>query len=196
MNSISSSYFASLNRHREIFHHAEQYADQALEMLSTVQRSLDQGGKIVWMGNGGSAADAQHLAAEFMVRYHMNRKPFASISLSTDTSILTAHSNDYEFSTVFSRQIEGIVKPSDTVIGLTTSGNSDNIVLGLKAANSIGAHTIALTGCSGGKVSQIAKLSIIVQSNETARIQEMHMFLGHWLCEALDLFPISQNNLS
>lgn len=139
------------------------------------------------MGNGGSAADAQHLAAEFMVRYKQDRPPLASIALTTDTSILTAHANDFDFSTVFERQVRAIVKPEDIVIGLTTSGHSKNINLALTAANLIGAYTVALTGRDGGLVASIARLPIVVRNSETARIQEVHMFLGHWLCEALDL---------
>jgi len=107
--------------------------------------------------------------------------------LTTDTSILTAHSNDYDFSTVFERQVQGLVKPEDVVIGLTTSGTSRNINLALQAAKDIGAFAVALTGRDGGQVVHIADLAIVVKSQETARIQEMHMFIGHWLCEAMDL---------
>lgn len=182
-----SSYLAALERHRSAFSLVEQYEQQAQQLLAVVSASLKRGGKIIWMGNGGSAADSQHLAAEFMVRYKLERGPLASIALTTDSSILTAHSNDYEFATVFSRQVQGLAKPDDVVIGLTTSGQSDNINLALAAANELGAYSVALTGRDGGKVKDIAKLPIIVQSDETARIQEVHMFIGHWLCEALDL---------
>lgn len=187
MSHITDSYVQTLNRHRAVFDAVEQYQSQAVNLLEHVQMCLAQGGKVVWMGNGGSAADAQHLAAEFMVRYKQERSPLASIALTTDTSILTAHSNDYDFSTVFERQVQGLVKPQDVVIGLTTSGNSANINLGLQAANAIGAFTVALTGRDGGQVANIAQLPIIVRNDETARIQEVHMFIGHWLCEALDL---------
>lgn len=186
MTDVSSSYRQALERHRAAFATVEQYHDQALTWLAKVQQALAAGGKVVWMGNGGSAADAQHLAAEFMVRYRQERAPLAALALTTDTSILTAHANDYEFSTVFERQVLGIVKPQDVVIGLSTSGNSANVNKGLQAANQLGAYTVALTGRDGGEVAQIAQLPIIVRSDETARIQEVHMFLGHWLCEALD----------
>lgn len=194
MNALQHSYLQTLERHRAAFATVEQYQDQALLWLERVKQCLDAGGKVVWMGNGGSAADAQHLAAEFMVRYKQERAPLASMALTTDTSILTAHANDYDFSTVFERQVQGIVKPQDVVVGLTTSGNSANVNLGLQAANALGAYTVALTGRDGGKVAHIAQLPIIVRSDETARIQEVHMFLGHWLCEALDLLvtqPVS-----
>jgi D-sedoheptulose 7-phosphate isomerase len=183
---LASTFSDSLQRHRETFASAEQYQAQAIELLQAVKSSLQRGGKVVFMGNGGSAADSQHLAAEFMVRYKQERRPLAALALTTDTSILTAHANDYEFATVFERQVQGLVKPEDVVIGLTTSGTSRNINLGLQAAKDIGAFTVALTGRDGGQVVRIAQLAIVVRSQETARIQEMHMFIGHWLCEALD----------
>lgn len=189
----TASFLAALERHRAVFATVEQYAEQSQQLLDAVLSCLKAGGKVVWMGNGGSAADSQHLAAEFMVRYKAERGPLASIALTTDTSILTAHANDYHFDTVFSRQVQGLVRPQDVVIGLTTSGKSPNINLALQAANDIGAFTVALTGRDGGLVKDIAKLPIIVNFDETARIQEVHMFIGHWLCEALDL-AITGNN--
>jgi D-sedoheptulose 7-phosphate isomerase len=194
MNMISSqikqSYFASLERHKKAFELMDSYHDSVLALLEACNKSLQSGGKVIWMGNGGSAADAQHLAAEFMVRYKNERGPLASIALTTDTSILTAHSNDYHFDTVFERQVKGLCKPEDLVIGLTTSGTSANINLALSAANEIGAFTVALTGRDGGKVKDIAKLPIIITNDETARIQEAHMFIGHWLCEAIDALVV------
>ena len=194
MNMISSqikqSYFASLERHKKAFELMDSYHDSVLALLEACNKSLQSGGKVIWMGNGGSAADAQHLAAEFMVRYKNERGPLASIALTTDTSILTAHSNDYHFDTVFERQVKGLCKPEDLVIGLTTSGTSANINLALSAANEIGAYTVALTGRDGGKVKDIAKLPIIISNDETARIQEAHMFIGHWLCEAIDALVV------
>jgi D-sedoheptulose 7-phosphate isomerase len=183
---IQQSYIASLERHRESFALMDSHHDSVLALLEACDNSLHNGGKVIWMGNGGSAADAQHLAAEFMVRYKNERGPLASIALTTDTSILTAHSNDYHFDTVFERQVKGLCKPEDLVIGLTTSGTSANINLALSAANEIGAYTVALTGRDGGKVKDIAQLPVIIANNETARIQEAHMFIGHWLCEAID----------
>jgi D-sedoheptulose 7-phosphate isomerase len=187
---IKQSYFASLERHKKAFELMDSYHDSVLALLEACNKSLQSGGKVIWMGNGGSAADAQHLAAEFMVRYKNERGPLASIALTTDTSILTAHSNDYHFDTVFERQVKGLCKPEDLVIGLTTSGTSANINLALSAANEIGAYTVALTGRDGGKVKDIAKLPIIITNDETARIQEAHMFIGHWLCEAIDALVV------
>ncbi len=180
------SFYAALERHKAVFSTMNNHADDAESLFQVVINSLKMGGKIVWLGNGGSAADSQHLAAELMVRYKNDRAPLASIALTTDTSILTAHPNDFNFDTVFERQVQGLVQANDVVIGLTTSGQSNNVNLALAAANEIGAFTVALTGRDGGKVKDIAQLAIIVQSQETARIQEAHMFIGHWLCEALD----------
>jgi D-sedoheptulose 7-phosphate isomerase len=189
---IEQSYLASLERHRALFDTMANYHQECLSLLQACHSTLAQGGKVIWFGNGGSAADAQHLAAEFVVRYKLERGPLASIALTTDTSILTAHSNDYHFDTVFERQVQALCKPEDLVIGLTTSGTSANINLALAAANEIGAHTVAFTGRDGGKVKDIAKLPIIIKNDETARIQEAHMFIGHWLCEAVDMLVAEQ----
>ncbi|TLX50068.1 phosphoheptose isomerase [Pseudoalteromonas ruthenica] len=187
IDNAANTYLDSLARHRALFDTMEQYQSQVSQLLSACHQALAAGGKVIWFGNGGSAADAQHLAAEFVVRYKKERGPLASIALTTDTSILTAHSNDYHFDTVFERQVQALCKPQDLVIGLTTSGTSANINLALRAANDIGAYTVALTGREGGTVKDIAKLPIIISNDETARIQEAHMFIGHWLCEALDM---------
>ncbi|PCK31548.1 SIS domain-containing protein [Pseudoalteromonas piscicida] len=184
---VAQSYLASLQRHVDVFETMANYHQECVELLEACQSTLAAGGKVIWFGNGGSAADAQHLAAEFVVRYKLERGPLASIALTTDTSILTAHSNDYHFDSVFERQVQALCKPEDMVIGLTTSGTSPNINLALQAANDIGAFTVALTGRTGGKVKDIAKLPIIIANDETARIQEAHMFIGHWLCEAVDM---------
>jgi len=190
---IKDSYLASLERHKKTFELMDAYHAQALTLVDKCYKSLKAGGKIIWMGNGGSAADAQHLAAEFMVRYKNERGPLASIALTTDTSILTAHSNDYHFDSVFERQIMGLCKPEDLVIGLTTSGTSQNINLALAAAKEVGAYAVALTGRDGGLVKDIASLAIIISNDETARIQEAHMFIGHWLCEAIDALVVDNN---
>ncbi|ATD07656.1 MULTISPECIES: SIS domain-containing protein [Pseudoalteromonas] len=189
---VAQSYFASLQRHVDVFETMANYHQECVELLEACQSTLAAGGKVIWFGNGGSAADAQHLAAEFVVRYKLERGPLASIALTTDTSILTAHSNDYHFDSVFERQVQALCKPEDMVIGLTTSGTSPNINLALQAANEIGAFTVALTGRTGGKVKDIAKLPIIIANDETARIQEAHMFIGHWLCEAVDMLVAAE----
>lgn len=186
MFDLKQCYADNLKQHLELFNAMEKYLPYAETLATECFDALGKGGKIVFFGNGGSAADSQHLAAEFVVRFKKERQGLASMALTTDTSILTAHANDYHFDTVFARQVEALVKPEDVVIGLTTSGTSANINLALEAANRIGAYTVALTGRDGGEVKNIAKLPIIIENNITARIQEAHMFIGHWLCEAID----------
>jgi D-sedoheptulose 7-phosphate isomerase len=186
MFDLKQCYADNLKQHLDLFNSMEKYLPVAETLATQCFDALEKGGKIVFFGNGGSAADSQHLAAEFVVRFKKERRALASMALTTDTSILTAHANDYHFDTVFARQVEALVKPQDVVIGLTTSGTSANINLALEAANEIGAYTVAFTGRDGGQVKDIAKLPIIIENNITARIQEAHMFIGHWLCEAID----------
>lgn len=185
-NDLQDSYLKSLERHRQAFSTLEQHADTLEQLFNACKKALDSNGKLLFCGNGGSAADSQHLAAEFMVRYKLDRRPLRALALTTDTSILTAHTNDYEFNSVFERQVEGMADANDVVIGLSTSGNSPNVNRALAAANTLGAYSVAFTGRDGGAVKDIAQLSIIIHSDETARIQEAHLFMGHWLCEAFD----------
>ncbi len=149
------------------------------------------GGKVFLFGNGGSAADAQHLAAEFVNRFQVERPPLAALALTTDTSILTAVANDYDFLQVFAKQVRALGRPGDLALGLSTSGNSPNVVEGLQAARQLGLKTLALSGRDGGPVAQAAELALIVPSRNTARIQEVHITIGHVLCDLVDflLFP-------
>lgn len=186
-NELTQSFLTNLDSHIELFKTLTKHQSELLKLVELCHSSLKQGGKIVFCGNGGSAADSQHLAAEFVVRFKRERRALAAIALTTDTSILTAHSNDYGFDTVFSRQVEALCNDKDVVIGISTSGQSPNINLALQAANEIGAASVAFTGRDGGLIKDIAQLSIIVDHPETARIQEAHLFMGHWLCEAFDL---------
>jgi D-sedoheptulose 7-phosphate isomerase len=148
--------------------------------------TLKKGGKILLCGNGGSAADCQHIAAEFVVRYELKRKALAAIALTTDTSILTAHANDFDFETVFSRQVEALANDKDCLIAISTSGKSKNILKAVQVAKNMGMSVIALTGCEGGELSSLATLSIIVPSTVTARIQEAHILIGHWWCGVVE----------
>lgn len=148
--------------------------------------SLGQGGKILFMGNGGSAADAQHLAAEFVGRFEKERRGLAAIALTTDTSILTAVGNDYGFDRVFSRQIEALARSGDVVVGISTSGNSPNVVQALMVAKDLGAITIGMTGESGGTMASVCDLCIQVPSKVTARVQEAHILIGHIVCALVD----------
>lgn len=151
-----------------------------------MQQTIKNGGKILLMGNGGSAADSQHIAAEIVGRFKKERKGLAAIALTTDTSILTSVGNDYGYDYIFARQIEALCRPEDIVIGLTTSGNSKNVVNAIEAANTIGATTVGLTGGTGGKLSTLCTYNIVIPSDVTARIQEAHIFVGHSLCEILE----------
>ncbi|RUM32920.1 MAG: phosphoheptose isomerase [Aquifex sp.] len=164
----------------------ELYADQIVEVAGIIATALKDGNKVLLFGNGGSAADAQHIAAEIVGRFKRERKALPAIALTTDTSVLTALGNDYGFETIFERQIEALCMPGDIAIGITTSGNSENVIRGLKKAHDLGATTIAFTGRNGGKVAKIAHYTFIVPSYETPRIQECHITLGHALCELID----------
>jgi D-sedoheptulose 7-phosphate isomerase len=151
-----------------------------------IRSTLKQGGKVMFCGNGGSAADSQHIAAEFVGHFKKERPPLNAIALTTDTSILTAVGNDYSFNDVFSRQVRGISKPGDILVGITTSGNSQNVIEAVQAAKECGCKTIALVGRDGGKLAPLCDISFIVPSNETPRIQEMHILIGHILCDLLE----------
>ena len=148
--------------------------------------SIKNGNKLFLFGNGGSAADAQHIAAELIGRFKLERKSFPAIALTTDTSILTSLGNDYSYDVVFSRQCESLVEDGDVVIGISTSGNSKNVELGLIAAKQRGAKTIGLLGNNGGIIKSISDISIIVDSNDTANIQESHRVIYHIICDLVE----------
>tara|TARA_B110000196_G_scaffold193427_1_gene165702 strand:- start:279 stop:851 length:573 start_codon:yes stop_codon:yes gene_type:complete len=147
---------------------------------------LEKNGTIFWCGNGGSASDSQHLAAELVGRFRNDRRALKSIALTTDTSILTSVGNDYGFDQIFSRQLQALGSPEDILIGISTSGNSRNILNAFKVASDLGITSIALTGKDGGIANKISDYSIIVNSESTARIQEAHILIGHILCEIIE----------
>lgn len=149
--------------------------------------ALGRGGKLLLFGNGGSAADAQHIAAELVVRYRADRAPIAAVALNTDTSILTAAANDYGYARVFARQVEALGRPGDVAIGISTSGKSANVVAGLRAARDASLVAAALSGGSGGDLVGLADPLLLVPSVTTARIQELHTLLGQSLCAALEM---------
>ncbi len=156
--------------------------------ISIITKKLNQGGKIMLCGNGGSAADAQHLAAEFIVRLKpkFNRKPIAAISLAQDTSTITACGNDYSFDIQFSRSLEALGKKNDILIAISTSGNSKNIINVLKTAKKMKIFSIGFLGNRGGKSKNLCDIPLVVNSNNTARIQETHIFLGHFIFESVE----------
>ncbi len=149
--------------------------------------TLRFGGKILWCGNGGSAADSQHLAAEIVGRFRRERGGLPSIALTTDSSILTAVANDYGYEAVFARQVEALGNGGDLIVGISTSGNSQNVIAALTAAQAKGLVTVALTGSGGGKLATVADHLFPVESRDTARIQEAHILVGHMLCDWIEL---------
>ena len=164
----------------------QQLADPFVSWVNLSLTALKNGGKIVFFGNGGSASDAQHLATELTVRYVKNRPAMAAIALTTDTSALTAIGNDFGFEDLFSRQVEALCTDKDVVIGISTSGTSPNVIKGIKAARAIGAKTVGLGGRDGGVLPDLCDISLIIPHDETARIQEMHITIGHAFCQALE----------
>jgi D-sedoheptulose 7-phosphate isomerase len=161
-------------------------SDLICSIAEIVIKRLKLGSKLIFMGNGGSASDSQHLSAEFVGRFVNERQALAAISLSTDTSALTAIGNDYGFDKIFERQINGLAKKGDVVFGITTSGNSPNVLKAIQAAKKLDCITIGLTGQDGGKLKDFCDETIIVPSNVTARIQEAHILIGHILCDIVD----------
>jgi D-sedoheptulose 7-phosphate isomerase len=149
-------------------------------------QSFERGNKAFLFGNGGSAADSQHIAAEFVGRFAFDRPPLPALALSVNTSCLTAIGNDYGFDLVFARQLEALAKPGDVAIGISTSGNSPNVLHGLAVAKKLGLHTVAFAGCTGGKMKAAADYCICAPSNETPRIQECHILIGHIISELVE----------
>ena len=157
-----------------------------LEAAEMLRASLGEGGKVLLFGNGGSAADAQHWAAELTGRYLRDRPGMAAIALTTDTSALTAIGNDFGFDHIFSRQVEALARPGDVALGISTSGNSQNVLLALKRARALGCRTLAVLGRDGGPIAGEVEVALVYGAMETPRIQEFHAVLGHVLCALLE----------
>ena len=151
-----------------------------------IEKALAEGHKVLFCGNGGSAADSQHLAAEFVGRFQKERKGLPAIALTVNTSILTAVANDYGYDTVFARQVQALGEPGDVLVGLSTSGNSKNVLLAIKEAKAKGIACIGMTAESGGKMAETCDICLAVPAKVTARAQEMHILMGHILCELVD----------
>lgn len=159
----------------------------AVESVSQlIIERLQAGNKILICGNGGSAADAQHIAAELSGRYKSERRALAGIALTTDTSALTAIGNDYGYESVFSRQVEALANKGDLLIAISTSGNSQNVIQAITTAKELGCHTVGLSGRDGGAMSDSCDFNIVIPSDDTPRIQEMHILIGHTICQAID----------
>ena len=176
-----------LQAHQEVIVKTiESLAPEIEQAAKMMVETLKSGHKILLCGNGGSAADAQHIAAELTGRYKSERRGLPAIAITTDSSALTAISNDYGYARVFDRQIEALAQEGDLLLGISTSGNSDNILSALTLANEIGCKTLGMSGKSGGKMNGVCSLNLVVPSDDTPRIQEMHILIGHILCQAVD----------
>ena len=165
---------------------AEQLSASIVEAASVMARTLRNGGKVLVMGNGGSAADAQHLAAEWVGRFHRERRPIPAVALTADTSVLTAVGNDYGFEQVFVRQVRALGRKGDIAFALSTSGNSPNVLRATEAAEELGMVTIGLTGRDGGQLASRVRYNLNVPHKLSARIQEVHIMIGHLLCQLTD----------
>lgn len=177
----------AMREHVQLAQRVEQELAGQVEALGRILVDcVKRGGAIFWCGNGGSAADAQHLAAELIGRFQRERRAIASAAFTTDTSILTAIGNDYSFGQIFSRQVEGLMRRGDVLVGISTSGNSENVVMAVRKAKEKGAVTLGLLGRDGGRLKLECDHSLVVPSSDTARIQEMHIMTGHILCDLVE----------
>ena len=175
-----------ISEHALVLNSINDLSDLIHEIGQTLTRCLKNEGTIFWCGNGGSASDSQHLAGELIGRFVGERKPLKSISLTADSAVMTCIVNDYGYEHIFARQVEALCNEGDVLIGITTSGNSENVLNAFKVANRKGVHTIGFLGKGGGKATSLVQQSIIIDSDTTARIQEMHIFIGHILCDLIE----------
>lgn len=172
--------------HEEVLRNTLNLANKIEEVAKEIKKRLKEGKKVLICGNGGSAADAQHFAAELIGRFKKERKSLAGIALTTDTSILTAIGNDYSFEEIFSRQVEGLGNSGDVLFLISTSGNSPNLIRAAEKGKEKNLFIIGLLGKGGGKLKELCDMSIIIDSNNTPRIQEMHIFIIHIICELIE----------
>jgi D-sedoheptulose 7-phosphate isomerase len=171
----------------------EKHIDDIIKVVDKMADGIRAGNKVLIFGNGGSAADAQHLAAEFVNQFKIERPPLAAIALTTDSSILTSIGNDYQFDDIFSKQIQALGKPDDIAWGISTSGNSKNVLRAIETANKLGLFSVGFTG-RGGKLAQCAKIVFPAPSDDTARIQEAHITLGHIICDLVERTLFSEKS--
>lgn len=183
---LKKSIEKSILESTEIIKNSSAHISEIEKSINQIIKCLKNGKKVVIFGNGGSAADAQHIVAEFIGRFHLERKSLPAISLTSNSSILTALANDYSYDTIFSRQCEGLVEKGDVVIGISTSGNSKNVEKGVAASKKMGALTIGLLGSKGGSIGKICDISIVINSSSTPRIQEAHRTIYHIICEEVE----------
>ncbi len=182
----TGSFSQALTEHLAVAEASRALGSQVDALAGQLANVLRAGGKLLWCGNGGSAADCQHLAAEFVVRFERERPGLAAIALTTDSSILTAAGNDYGYARVFSRQVEALGRRGDALIAISTSGTSPSVIAAVEVARAGGLLTIGLSGGTGGLLRTLCDVCVIVPSARTARIQEMHALIGHTLCGLVD----------
>jgi D-sedoheptulose 7-phosphate isomerase len=183
---------AGLAEHRDVVAAMDALLPRVGEATTAIRDALAGGGRLYSFGNGGSAADAQHLAGELIGRYKRERRPLPAVALSVDPSVLTCIANDYAYEDVFARQVEALAGPADVVVGFTTSGRSPNVVRGLEAARAAGARTVLFTGGDGGPALDHADIALVVPSTTTARIQEMHLLMLHLVSEGIDAWAAGE----
>ncbi len=180
---IKDIFLESIQIKEELLHKS---IGQIIEITDLIIDALKKNGKAILFGNGGSASDSQHIAAELVGRFKRDRTALAALSLTTNTSVLTSLANDYGYEAVFSKQVEALGQKNDVIIGISTSGKAKNVAAGIKQAKKMGLKTVALTGGDGGELAKLADLSLIVPSSVTARIQEAHITIGHIICELVE----------
>lgn len=176
----------AIDSHCEALTCLEKQAKTIEKIAYLFKSTLRSQGKVIFCGNGGSAADSQHLAAEFVGRFRKERTPLPSIALSCNTSIITAIGNDYGFDEIFSKQIEALATTKDTVVGISTSGYSKNVIKAILKAKELGIHTVGFLGKDGGKLKEIVDTPLVIEMDDTARVQEMHILIGHIICEIVE----------
>lgn len=184
---VATVFSQAIDEHLAVVRQIQAQLPLLERIAQEMTRAVLAGNTVFWFGNGGSAADSQHLAAEFLGRFRRERRGLPSIALTTDTSALTAIANDYGFENVFRRQIEALCTAGDVAVGISTSGNSQNVCAGLRTAHEAGAFTVAMTGAGGGALASIAHAALCIPTNDTARIQEGHILCGHMLCDWVEL---------
>ena len=186
MPTVPNDFSDVIQEHQQVINQLISYKPLITQASKLIISTLISGHKILLCGNGGSAADCQHFAAELVIRYHKNRRAYPAIALTTDTSILTAHPNDFSFDTLFARQVEALGSAGDCLIAFSTSGNSENIIQACTTAKQKQMTSIGLMGGNGGRLKALVDMPIVIPSSTTARIQESHMLIYHWWCEMLD----------
>lgn len=186
MSAKAGLFLSGLDEHREVFERLAGLSSPIEAAAGLIQTTLSRGGKLLLCGNGGSAADSQHIAAELTGRFIKDRRPLAAVALATDTSALTCIANDYSFDEVFARQVLALGQRGDCLLGISTSGNSRNVIRAADVARSAGVHVIGLLGRDGGALRALCDVAIVVPSSTTARIQEAHIFIGHTLCALVE----------